>query len=174
MYRVYTTQALVCGAFDSMTADRTVQFFTRDAGMLYAAVKSVREERSKQRYGLTEFSILTVSLIRGKAGWRITGVEPLTNVFTQLKTREQRAYVRNIVRFLKRMVRGEESVRALFDIVAEALVRAAHEENLERAEREFMHRACALLGYLPHKDVGALTDVELTYDIEKALAASHL
>ncbi|OGG59074.1 hypothetical protein A3C89_01545 [Candidatus Kaiserbacteria bacterium RIFCSPHIGHO2_02_FULL_50_50] len=174
MYRVYTTKALVCGAFDSMTADKTVQLFTRDAGMLYAASKSVREERSKQRYGLTEFSILTVSLIRGKAGWRITGVEPFMNVFTPLYTRQQRAFVRNLTRFLKRMVRGEEASAELFDMFIEAMVRAPEYEDLARAEQECMHRACVLLGYLPHEDVAALTDEVLRLHIERALAASHL
>ncbi len=174
MYRVYTTKAIVCGAFDRMTADKTVQLFTRDAGMLYAASKSVREERSKQRYGLTEFSILTVSLIRGKAGWRITGVEPFMNVFTSLATREERAYVRNLVRFLKRMVRGEDANPELFDAVIEALIRTQEHTNLARGEQETMHRACTLLGYLPHKDVVILTDTELRSDIARALIASHL
>src|SRR3989338_1991957 len=174
MYRVYTTKALVCGAFDNMTADKTVQLFTRDAGMLYAASKSVREERSKQRYSLTEFSILTVSMIRGKSGWRITGVEPFLNVFTPLTTREQRAFVRNCVRFLKRMVRGEESAAPLFDLITEALIRTTETENLARAEQELMHRACVVLGYLPHKNMEELTDTELARDIAKALTASHL
>ena len=54
-YVTYTTLALVCGTFDQKTSDRSYMLFTREAGMLFASARSVREERSKQRYASTRF-----------------------------------------------------------------------------------------------------------------------
>lgn len=54
-YETYTTEALVCGTFNRNTADRSYLLFTREAGMLYADARSVREERSRQRYALRTF-----------------------------------------------------------------------------------------------------------------------
>lgn len=177
MYHVYTTPAIVCGAYDNGVADRTVLLFTRDAGMIFASVKSVREERSKHRYTLTEFSLLTASLVQGKSGWRIVGSEPIMNVYTNLTTRASRAYVRNILRFIKRMVRGEEVVDGLFDCVESALRSVAtmqYTDDMTRAEREVFYHMCVLLGYLPKQDVSLLTTDMIEKEVAHAIAASHL
>ena len=173
-YTVYTTPALVCGSFDSNTADKTVLLFTRDAGMIYAAVKSAREERSKHRYALTEFSFLNVSLIQGKGGWRIVGTEPIGNVYTHLSSRMARGYVRNVVRFVKRMVRGEEAYAPLFEEVAGALRTASDEGDHVRSELDTAYRICTHLGYLPERDVSALSTDEVKRHVEQAIRASHL
>jgi DNA repair protein RecO len=173
-YTVYTTPALVCGSFDSNTADKTAMLFTRDAGMIYAAVKSAREERSKHRYALTEFSLLNVSLVQGKSGWRIVGTEPVANMYTKLETRMARAYVRNVVRFVKRMVRGEDANPHLFEHVASALRAATELSDHSRAEYETIYHICALLGYLPERNLTERSTQDIVRDIEKAIGASHL
>ena len=73
-YATYTTQALVCGTFDRNTADRSYRLFTREFGMVWADARSVRLEKSKQRSALTDFSVVRISLVRGKAGWKIGSV----------------------------------------------------------------------------------------------------
>jgi recombinational DNA repair protein (RecF pathway) len=175
MYRIYTTPALVSGSFDRMTADRTVQLFTREVGMIYAVVQGVRKECSKHRYALTEFSLLNVSLVQGKGGWRIVGVEPLGNLFTPLATREQRAFARNVIRFVKRMVRGEEAHSKLFDDVAMCLRDWTYTmSDLVRAEQEAQYLICMHLGYVPIADPSQYTDKELAAHITRAIYASQL
>ncbi len=120
-YATYTTDALVCGAFDRNTADRSYLLYTREAGMLYADAKSVREERSKQRYALQEFSQIRISLIKGKHTWKVGSVEASHNDYTRALSREARGSVVLIYKLLRRYIRGEEASPALYDYCVKAL-----------------------------------------------------
>lgn len=120
-YATYTTEALVCGAFDRNTADRTYLLYTREAGMLYADAKSVREERSKQRYALQEFSHIRVSLVKGKRAWKIGSVEVIENDYRRATSREARGSVVLMYRTLRRFIHGEEASAELFDLCVAAL-----------------------------------------------------
>jgi recombinational DNA repair protein (RecF pathway) len=116
-YQTYITEALVCASIDSQTSDRSFLLFTREAGMVYAHAQSVREERSKHRYSLQECAHARVTLVRGKAGWRVTGAEPLHNFYSRAETREARAFVRNIILLIRRVMQGETAHETVFDEV---------------------------------------------------------
>ncbi len=155
-YKTYITDALVCGSRTQNTADKSYLLFTREAGMLYATARSVREERSKQRFSLQEFSRLRVTLIYGKTGWRITGTEPITNIYGLQKTREGRTFVRNVVRLLRRLLKGESPHETLYDDVVAILV-ADDEGNASEREEVMMIRILHALGYIaPLPEVEAI------------------
>jgi len=151
-YHIYNTEALVCGSRDSNTSDRAYLLFTREAGMVWAVVKSVREERSKHRYALQDFSVLRVSLIHGKAGWRIVGTESIGNLYYDATTRPMRTLFRNVIRLLRRVIRGEEATPVLYDDVIKVLMSA--EEGMEHSELEAILtlRILHTLGYIAPKD----------------------
>ena len=57
--------------------------------MVLAAARSVREEKSRQRYALQEFALVRVSLIKGKSGWRErTGGSGLHSLFIRMSITE--------------------------------------------------------------------------------------
>lgn len=187
-HQVYITDALVCTAKDSNTSDRSYLLFTKDAGMLWANAKSVREERSKHRYALQEFSLIRASLVRGKSGWRITGTEPITNLYFETTSREARTLVRNIIRLLRRFLHGESPVPRVFeDVVAS---RALAEAKADTLETVFTLRMLHELGYvaadtrehiieaetLAHAYEAAEVDIAKRSEkiIADALAVSHL
>lgn len=116
-YQTYITEALVCGSYDRNTSDRSFLLFTREAGMIYANAKSVREERSKQRYALQECSHVRATLIRGKSGWKIAGVEPIQNLYARTTSREARAFLRDTILLLRRVIHGETLHEEIFDDV---------------------------------------------------------
>lgn len=89
--------------------------------MLFATAKSVREEISKQRMALGDFSRIRVSLVKGKAGWRIGSVESIGNDFSEAPNRETRGSVVRLYRLLRRFIRGEEASPELYDFVLESL-----------------------------------------------------
>lgn len=120
-YQTYTTKAIVCGSFDSNTADRSFLLFTRRAGMLYATARSVREERSKQRYALQVFSLINISLVKGKSGWRIGSVESTGNLFSKAQTRQTRGSVVSIMKLVRQYIHGEETNHELYDEVSKGL-----------------------------------------------------
>src|SRR5665213_2708544 len=71
MYQKYHTEALVLGSRESGEADKVFALFTRDFGLVRARASSVRSESSKMRYALQKYSRASISLVRGKRGWRI-------------------------------------------------------------------------------------------------------
>jgi recombinational DNA repair protein (RecF pathway) len=191
-YIVYTSEAIVCGSFLSNTADKTFLLFTKSAGMVYASARSVREERSRQRYALQDFSVIQVSLIRGKAGWRIGSVEGEQNIFGVAASREARGSVVRVLKLMRRYVQGEEPHPALYDECKDALVYLARPDITRRvlAEEIITARILYQLGYM--RDLPALAglyqgDVEtvvsgapdtilptLQAATAEALAVSHL
>lgn len=149
-YETYTTDALVCGSYERLGAHKSIQLFTREAGMLFAVARSVREERSRQRFALQEFAELRVSLIRGRAGWRIGSVESRGSAYTRAKTRAARGSIVALTRLTRRFITGEESVPAVFDELTAALAAIA-DTSAASADCELLAsvRMLRTLGYVP-------------------------
>lgn len=152
-YKTYITEAMVCGSFDRHTSDRLYMLFTREAGMVYATARSVREERSKQRYSLQDFSHIRVTLIHGKSGWRIAGVESICNYYALCESREARACVRNVLLLARRCIQGEVPHTEIFDDVVAAY------EGVHTCDATLLYtmvslRMLSALGYVaPHRDL---------------------
>lgn len=190
-YVTYTTEALVCGSYEQNITDKSFLLFTREAGMLFATAKSVRDERSKQRYALQEFSQIRVSLIKGKQGWRVGSVEAIKNDFSSVATREARASIIRLYKLLRRFIRGEEASVELYDFVVEALAKIADESVNRKLLDPYIHcHILLLLGYVDPKQlpselievgidaVAQIEDEKLQSKLEKLVAkatdSSHL
>lgn len=117
--------------------------------MLFASARSVREERSRQRCALQDFSIIRVSLIKGKGGWRIGSVESISNPFFVADSRDARAVVTTVVRQLRRYVQGEGAISPVYDD-AIGLFTALRTMPAERTAVEgvFTLRLLSALGYI--------------------------
>lgn len=150
-YQTYITEALVCGSYDSNTSDRSFLLFSREAGMIHAHAKSVREERSKQRYALQSCSHVRATLVRGKSGWRIAGVEPYQNLYALAGTREARAFLRNIILLVRRVIHGETLYEKIFDdIIGTCMQVGKHDPS--KLESILTLRILHALGYVaPHE-----------------------
>ena len=149
-YATYTTRALVCGSRDSFTSDRSYLLFTEDAGMVWAAARSVRMEKSKQRYGLQDFSLIRVSLVKGKTGWKIGSTEAIKNPFLSARSRSERALATYVVRQLRRYLQGEEPVRPIFNDVWQLLTSTEHwtTEDIPHVQSVYTLRLLNQLGYV--------------------------
>lgn len=189
-YQTYTTEALVCGSYDRMTADRTYLLFTESAGMVYATARSAREERSKQRYALQDFSFVRVSLVKGKGGWRVGSVEPIANYYAGATDRAARGTVVATVQLLRRLLTGEDAQPAIFSDTL-AFLKSVNEGDktvLGVRLETYTLRLLAQLGYVATSTAYAqrlaagdawLTDTsalpaEAVAAISNGFAASHL
>lgn len=164
-YQTYITDAVVVGSYHSNTADKSYLLFTERAGMLYAAARSVREERSKQRYALQDFSHITVTLVKGKAGWRIGSVESHENFYMDAVSRAARGSIVRLTKTLRRYVQGEVPDTHLYHIYTGALaVLASDCEPRAAFERCAEVQLLALLGYVASDTVIApLLSVPLSH-----------
>lgn len=153
-YQTYTTDALVIGNANHLTADRFIVLFTREAGLVYARAVSVRRERSKLRYGLQDFSLVRASLVRGKQGWRITGAECANNLYFSATDRRIRGALLRVLKLVRRLVRGEEAHNALYDILVDglAVLAVCRDGEIARGERILALRILSALGYVAPKD----------------------
>ncbi len=148
-YNIYTTDAIVCGTYDRNTSDRSYRLFTQKLGMVWADARSVRAEKSKQRSALTDFSLVRISLVRGKAGWKIGSVVAQTNFYHAATDQAARGSVVSIVRLVRRYLQGEETNVELFDFVTEALKTAGGSiEHRAFFDGCVAARCLTLLGYV--------------------------
>jgi recombinational DNA repair protein (RecF pathway) len=156
-YATYTTEVIVCGTFAKNTADASYLLFTREAGMLYAEAKSVREERSRQRYALQDFSRARVSLVKGKAGWRVGSIQSEINYYQQAPHKLARGYVVSLVRLLRRFLKGEEANPELFDLVKAGLELFITRDDVDVQVSEIIQlRILAMLGYVDLAQIPAV------------------
>lgn len=144
----------MCGSRVNNTSDKAFLLFTRDAGMLWASARSVREERSKQRFALQDFSLVKISLVRGKTGWRVGSVEGQGNFFVTSDNQQGRAGVTKLVRLLRQFIHGEESHPVIFDDTKVALRELSKEtKDVETILEIFSLRLLYRLGYVAKADV---------------------
>lgn len=158
-YQVYTTSAYVCGSFDRNTSDRHYYLFTREAGMILASARSVREERSKHRFALQEFSCVDVSLIRGKRDWKVTGTKAQRNLYFATDDRQKRGVILRITQLVQRFIRGEECDSALYDYLLSGLYDLIedHEHAPALYEQVLTLKTLSALGYVaPHPLIDAV------------------
>lgn len=136
-----------------------IYLFTRDLGLVGASARSVRDIKSKLRYGLQTFCRSTVSLVRGKNEWKVTSALPKKNfyyIFSQKDTVQHGAekflVCAHVLSIIKKLVAGEEKNEALFDIVQSGFDfledNALNKEEVSFFECILMLRIVSNLGYL--------------------------
>lgn len=159
--------------------------------MLYADARSVREERSRQRFALQDFSLVRVSLVKGKSSWKIGSIECERNFFLSADDKGARGSIVLITKFLRRFYGGQEPAPALFDYVVGAFaLLAAASTKRDELEKIIEARILFELGYVDIKvlpsvvlcsieELAGITDMgnansTLQPIIDKAVSLSHL
>lgn len=140
--------------------------------MLYATARSVREERSRQRYALQDFSILSATLIKGKGGWRIGSIETLMNPFMEAKSRGARGSVVKLTKLLRRYVHGEMLEPSLYIDFVTAVKFASSEPTIPR-ELLDLYLSVRLLSHLGYTALPQNTELIMNLPLQ-ALKTSDL
>ncbi len=118
MYAIYETRAFVLESAGRREADRIFSLYTEEFGMIRATAIAVRKIESKLRPHLVNFSLVDVSLVRGKDVWRIVAASR-DGVLPDFKTSCGKAFIRASM-LLLRLVRGERIDSNLFDVMRKA------------------------------------------------------
>lgn len=167
----YQTEAFILGSSPIGEADRFIDMFTKDLGRVRVIAKSIREERSKLRFSLQDFSVSDVSLVRGREVWRLVGAENRRSVYSEFNNRiEERDTIIRLLSLLKRLLSGEEENAVLFKVMSDSLS-FLHTNTLSRDELSSFECLIALrvlynLGYLVKESNNAhfldTTDVSIS------------
>jgi len=151
MYHLYHTEGFIVGSSPRGEGSRTISLLTKELGLVTATAQSIREERSKLRYGLQEFSLSLCTMVRGKGIWRITSAVLVEHLYHTFRgSPEVSLMFGRVFRLLRRLVGGEEKNERVFLVVRDAVEFAKINPLLSVAEIEvvLVLRILFLLGYL--------------------------
>lgn len=164
MYQKYHTEALVLAVRESGESDRMLALYTRDFGLVWARASAVRSEKSKMRYALQSHAHSTVSLVKGKRGWRAAGA------VARFSIGQDRARIGTFARISEltlRLVHGEEANPYLFEALSEAhSALRANEIPRETVEIVCVARILYALGYLSVEALETTLFSHTTYALE--------
>ncbi len=163
-YQIYTTQALI---LKRIPYDANVSYllYTKDFGLISALATGVRKSESKLRYALQEYSLIDISLVKGRSTWRITSAILEKNLFTSTKYREAKAVIARICTQVMRLVVGQEKDERLFESLVCGLreLTVCNRTEISSLEILIMIRMLYILGYVSDVE-GAVCSVPYTYD----------
>ncbi len=149
MHEKYITEGIVLGKKGVGEANTLVYIMTSELGLVRAKATSSRREASKLRYGLETLSRGRYTFVRGKAEWRLTGVDEVSRDLLG-STPSQRKRLGQVSKLLMRLVLGAEHTPELYKTVHGGFETLAHtEENADSVECVLVLRILAHLGYLP-------------------------
>ena len=149
-YRIYNTEGIIISIFPVRESDCSYTIYTKEQGLIRVIAKGVRSMRSKLRYNLQYGSFINVSLVKGKAGWRLVGVQKgvlLKNITRSATTAE---IIGRVFLLLSKFV-DEGKDECVYNNIRTALI-FLDEENLSLEELKVFEMVCSLrllkdLGY---------------------------
>jgi len=174
MHKIYSTEGIVLAKRGHGEANVRIVLLTEGLGLISASARSSRVEHSKLRYGLEPLTRARFALVRGKAEWRLTGVEQISHDCIGVSSARQQASGR-IARLLLRLVQGEEPLVELYRAVREGLLflaAAVREQDAQAVECVLVLRVLAQLGYFPHTQELAPFIADTFFSVELAAEAA--
>ena len=154
----FETEALLLASYPLKEADRLIECFTQEFGLIRAVAKSAREERSKLRYALEPLSRAHITLVRGRDVWRIRGAQHEESLYRAFAdSSDKLRLVGNTFLLLRRLITGEEENAPLYRDLTDALAflkdnLTLHDE-IQAFESILVLRILSRLGYrLPRDD----------------------
>ncbi len=199
-HTIYNTDAVVLHRVATGEADITLWLLTAELGLLVAKAQGARKGTAKMRTHLQLFSLLRISLVRGKYVWRVTGAEQVVNVpgvpWNILQGETLSAFAR-IATFVRRMMLTDsfvdsESVLELFEIVQAArfnLIGISNSDQegktpkqgfgVDEVELRTVAQILISLGYVGTEIVSKIEKSEISQNelarvVNNAIAESHL
>lgn len=126
MYTKHHTRGIVLGKHDNGEADRTYALLTPDLGKVYAQAHGIRNGHGRNKGALQTLSIASVSLVRGKTGWKITNASSEHSFYTRLASdpsspdgsdatgKAKLAVLVRVLKLVRRMLAGEGNAQGVF------------------------------------------------------------
>lgn len=117
MYHFHHTEAIVIATRPLKESDRRLRLFTRELGVVTATATGVRLLQSKLRYALQPYTLVTLVMVHGKQGWRVTNAVPKASLFVKEGREKSRRTIISLLGFIARFLPEGVAERNLFDFV---------------------------------------------------------
>lgn len=159
MHHKYTTLGFIVNTRGSREADMLYSIYTKDFGMVFAYATSVRLSKSKLRPHLLVGVLLSITVLKSKAGWKLVEAKKVGEIIS-LKNKGYKIFAR-MLSVLKSLIHGEEKNESLFEVLE-------HMYNLILKKEKEIEEGVELLGMI--KILGSLgygTDIGISKYINK-------
>jgi DNA repair protein RecO len=80
-YHVYSTEGIILKRTPFGEGNLILHVLTKEFGLVIGSARSVRLSKSKLRPSLQEYSLVLLSMVKGKNGWKITNASQTKNYF---------------------------------------------------------------------------------------------
>jgi DNA repair protein RecO (recombination protein O) len=152
MYRKYHTKGFVLKSIDLGESSKSFFIFTEVLGLVRASARSVRDLKSKLRYGLSDYAFSDLTIINTKNGWKITGASDIFNFYSAIEGRRSKIICANIFVLLKKLLPENESQPVIFKTLVKSFHFLTDHEpttiQLKSLEYLMVLRILKSLGYL--------------------------
>ncbi len=168
MHTLHTTSAFVVSSYPHGESNRVYQLLTHTLGFLYAHGQGVRELKNRNRYGLSTGTQTTVTLVRGRDIWRITGA-------TAHPVAPQTSRMRRILALTTALVPREDASHDIYELLAEA-ERAFRDEEMPGDLSELLTalRLLRILGYVDQTSLPTVLNEALNHTAIDAATLGHV
>lgn len=148
MHTIHHTDAFIVKSQPAGEANRRLWLFTKELGLVIAAVQGVRKQGAKLAMHTSDYSLISADLVRGKEVWRLTTAQEIENPFIGKDPNGLgRAFIRTLS-VVDRFCQGEEAHPELFDHLQECLaVIATHSIDPKAFDTLSVWKVMVLLGY---------------------------
>lgn len=176
MHKIFVTEAIVLGKRGVGEASSQILLLTREHGLIFVSARSARFEKSKLRFGLEPLTLARFSLVRGRYGWKLTGVQDVSLLNTRISL-ERRRSLGKVSRLLLRLLSGEEPSSELFETVREgfsSIVSVPSEDAVPHVECVLVLRILSQLGYVADMpDIAPFMSISFLSEELPAKARAH-
>jgi DNA repair protein RecO (recombination protein O) len=148
-YHIYTTDGIILKRSAFGEANILLHILTLDFGLILASARSARLATSKLRPALQEYSLVNISCIKGRNGWKITNVLEKKNFYFCNKIYQHRI-LSQISLVLQKMIPGESPHQEIFSTTKNAFdfLESLQDEESKNLEILLVLRILFLLGYV--------------------------
>ncbi len=156
MHTIHHSRAVILKSHGIGESNKMFWLFTEELGLVRAIATGVRKPASKLRGQLSDYSFITVDLVRGKDVWRLISAKELYNPLAQSSRHAlARPYVRTLAT-LERFLIDEGVHQELFAHIWEVGKYLEAHQAKDRDSKLFdtfaIWRTLVHLGYIPQDE----------------------
>jgi len=157
MHQIYHTHGLILSSRNTGEANKMLTIYTREMGLVRAAVQGIRLHKSKLRFSLQDFSYANIDLVRGRDIWRVTSAANISSFPYARSSRPSLLLIARISALIERLCDGEESNENIFDDFIQCLY-LLDDTNISVSSREALElhlvlRIMNILGYIGESEM---------------------
>ncbi len=152
-YHIYTTDGIILKRKTFGEANVLLYVLTYDLGLIIASAQGARLSSSKLRPALQEYTLNSISCVKGKNGWKITNVVEKENFFFNYPGYSHKV-LSQIVFILLKMIPGESPHKEIFQIIKTGFefLKLLPEKHISDFEALIVLRILHQLGYVENKE----------------------